>query len=176
MTMSVANQPADGYVDGSTRRSRRVERSTWAPRVGPGMVLGALGGAGIVVSMFLSWRTGDVMPSDIPFAFLFDHTTTSDSPSLLIALIPIAVIVVVGAFLPRAAGARVLGGLLMLVVAGLFAYQLHEVLDDAFPGSSLTDALDTGFYVAAISGLVALVSGFMPSGWSRRRTVSDEEV
>ena len=88
MTMSVANEPADGYVDGSTRRSRRVERSTWAPRVGPGMVLGALGGAGIVVSMFLSWRTGDVMPSDIPFAFLFDHTTTSDGPSLLIALHP----------------------------------------------------------------------------------------
>ena len=50
------------------------------------MVLGALGTIGVVVSMFLSWRTGDIHPSDIPFAFLFDHTTTSQSPSLLIAL------------------------------------------------------------------------------------------
>jgi uncharacterized YccA/Bax inhibitor family protein len=160
-------------VQHPTRRARRVERSTWVPRVGPGMVLGALGTIGVVVSMFLPWRTGDVHPSSIPFAFLFDHTTTSTSPSLLIALIPLAVILAVGTLLPRAAGARVLGGLLTLVVAGLFAFQLHEVLD-AFPGSSLTDQLDSGFYVAAIGGFVGLVGGCLPSGWSRRRTVEDE--
>jgi hypothetical protein len=69
----------------------------------------------------------------------------------------------------------VLGGLLMLVVAALFAFQLHEALD-AFPGSNLSDQLDTGFYVAAIAGLVAFVSGFMPSGWTRRRTVDDVDA
>ena len=45
---------------------------------------------------------------------------------------------------------------------------------DAFPGANLSDELGTGFYVAAIVGVVALVSGFMPSGWSRRRTVDDD--
>ena len=84
-------------------------------------------------------------------------------------------IIGVGAFLPRAAGARVIGGIGTLLVAALFAYQLHEVLD-AFPGSNLSDQLDTGFYVAAIGGLVAFISGFMPSGWSRRRTVDDVDA
>jgi len=41
------------------------------------MVLGAIGTIGLVVSMFMSWRTTDVHPSDIPFAFLFDHGTTA---------------------------------------------------------------------------------------------------
>ena len=67
------------------------------------MVLGLAGTAGVVVSMFLSWRTGSVEPSDIPFAFLFDSTTTSNSPSILVALIPFAVILGLGALLPRAA-------------------------------------------------------------------------
>jgi hypothetical protein len=171
--MTVSGEPADIAPTPPTRRERRVERSTWSPRLGPGMVLGAFGTIGVVVSMFLSWRSGDVHPSDIPFAFLFDHDTTSTSPSMLIALIPLAVVLAVGTFMPRAAGARVVGAFGMLVVAGLFAYQLHEVLD-RFPGSSLGDQLDTGFYVAAIAGVVGLISGFMPSGWTRRRTVDAE--
>jgi uncharacterized YccA/Bax inhibitor family protein len=134
------------------------------------MVLGALGTIGVVVSMFLSWRTGGVHPSDVPFAFLFDHTTTAQNPSLLIALIPLAVILAVGTLMPGAAGARIVGALGVLAVVGLFAFQLHQALD-AFPGTGLSDQLDTGFYVAAIAGLVALVSGFMPSGWARRRIV-----
>jgi len=169
--MTVSGEPVHSTVP--TRRERRVERSSWAPRVGPGMVLGAIGTVGVVVSMFLSWRSGGVHPSDIPFAFLYDRDTASTSPSLLIALIPLAVILAVGTLMPRAAGLRVLGGLGTIVVAGLFAYQLHEVLD-RFPGSSLSDQLDTGFYVAAIGGVLALISGFIPSGWTRRRTVEDE--
>jgi hypothetical protein len=38
-------------------------------------------------------------------------------------------------------------------------------------------ALDTGFYVAAIAGFVAFVSGFLPSGWAQRtETASNVEV
>ena len=133
------------------------------------MVLGTLGTIGVVVSMFLSWRNGGVHPSDIPFAFLFDSTTTANNPSLLIALIPLAVILAVGSLMPRAAGARVVGGLGVLAVVVLFAVQLHYVVD-RFPSGSVWDQLDTGFYVAAIAGLVGLVSGFMPSGWVRRRS------
>ena len=60
------------------------------------MVLGALGSLGVIVSIFLSWRTGAGHPSGIPIAFLWDHTTAAQNPSLLIALIPLAIILVVG--------------------------------------------------------------------------------
>ena len=63
-------------------------------------------------------------------------------------------------------------GLGVLVVAGLFAYQLNRLTDDF--GSSVSDALDTGFYFAAIGGLIGFVSGFLPSGWAARRTVEQD--
>jgi len=166
--MALAREPVG--TTPISRRDRRTERSSWAPTVGPGMVLGVLGTIGVVVSMFLSWRNGGVHPSDVPFAFLFDSTTTAQNPSLLIALIPLAVILAVGSLMPRAAGARVLGGLGVLAVVVLFAIQLHYVVDRFSGGGSVWDQLDTGFYVAAIAGLVGLVSGFMPSGWMRRRS------
>jgi hypothetical protein len=137
------------------------------------MVFGVLGTAGIVVSMFLSWRSGDVQPSDVPFAFLFDSTTTSTSPSILLALIPFAAILAIGSFMPRAAGARVIGALGVLAVVVLFAVQLSYVAD-RFPGTSMWDLLETGWYVAAIAGIVGLISGFMPSGWTRRRRTDTE--
>jgi hypothetical protein len=69
------------------------------------------------------------------------------------------------------AAARLLGGLAMLVVTGLFAFQL----DDALPaGGDLGDALGTGFYAGAIGGLLALASGFVPSGWTTRREVRSD--
>jgi hypothetical protein len=109
-----------------------------------------------------------VHPSDVPLAFLFDSTTTASSPSILLALIPFAALIGIGSLLPRASGARIIGALGALAVVVLFAVQTHYVTD-RFPGTSMWDVLDTGFYVAAIASLVALVSGFMPSGWTRRR-------
>ena len=132
------------------------------------MVLGVLGTIGVVVSMFLSWRDGGVHPSDVPFAFLFDSTTTARNPSILIALIPCAALIGIGSLLPRAGAARLIGALGTLAVVVLFAVQTHYQVD-RIPGRSMWDVLDTGFYVAAISGLVALVSAFLPSGWTRRR-------
>jgi hypothetical protein len=162
--MTVSRQP----VATVPRRERRVDRASWRPTVGPGMVLGVLGTVGVVVSLFLSWRSGSVHPSDIPLAFLFDSTTTVHNPSLLLALIPLAVILGVGSVMPRAAAARLIGALGVLAVVALFAVQLHYVTNRT-AGASTWDALDTGFYVAAIAGLVGLVSGFLPSGWTRRR-------
>jgi len=139
------------------------------------MALGGLATIGVVVSMFLSWRAaGSAHPSDIPLGFLFDDTTTAESPSLLLALIPLAFVLAVGAFLARAAAARVVGALGVLAVSGLFAFQLHEALDGV-PGTGLSDQLDTGFYVAAIAGVAGLVSGFLPSGWTRRRSASVDD-
>jgi hypothetical protein len=172
--MAIAREPVnDAPV---TRRERRTERASWVPTIGPGMVLGVVGTVGVVVAMFMSWRTGNVHPSDIPFAFLFDSSTTAQNPSLLIALIPLAVILAVGSLMPRASGARVIAGFLLLVVVVVFAVQVNSAVDQT-PGVSVWDQLDTGFYVAGIAGIVALVSGFMPSGWMRRRwTESDAAV
>jgi hypothetical protein len=151
------------------REGRVVERETSRPAVfGPGMILGVLGAAAVIVSMFLPWRESGVYPSDIPVAFLWDRASTS-SLSLLIVLIPLAVVLVIGAFVPMGAGVRLFGALGTLVVAGLFAYQLHRTVDAL--GGNLGDVLDTGFYLAAIGGLVAFVSGLIPSSWRTRREV-----
>jgi hypothetical protein len=135
------------------------------------MVLGAIGTLGLVVAMLMSWRTADVHPSGIPFAFLFDNGTTAHDPSILLGLIPFAVLLGVGTVMPGASAARITGGLGALAIVTLFAVQLNQQLD-RFPGADLGDVLDTGFYVAGIAGLVGLVSGFLPSGWARRTDTS----
>src|SRR3954471_11073471 len=155
------------------RRNRRIERDSWVPTLGPGMVLGAIGTIGLVVSMLMSWRTPDVHPSGIPFAFLFDSGTTAHDPSILLALIPMTILLAVGTAMPRASAARIVGALGTIAVVVLFVIQLNSQLD-AIPGSSVGDVLDTGFYIAAIAGLVGLVSGFLPSGWAQRRWTQTE--
>lgn len=168
--MAIAEEPVNQAP--VARRDRRIDRASWSPTVGPGMVLGVLGTLGVVVSMFMSWQNGGIHPSDIPFAFLFDSTTTARNPSLLIALIPLAVILAIGSVMPRASGARIVGALGVLVVVVLFAVQLNSAVDRF--GGSVWDSLDTGYYVGAIAGLVGLVSGFLPSGWMRRRWSESE--
>jgi hypothetical protein len=146
--------------------ARRRQRPTLS--IGPGMILGLVGAIGIVVSMFLSWRIVSVQPSEIPAAFLWDRNATSD-PSFLIYLIPLAMLLALGSVIPGAAGLRLVAGLGTLVVVGIFAYQLHRVTDAL--GTGFGDALDPGFYVAGIAGVVGFVSGFLPTTYASRRTV-----
>ncbi len=152
-------------TDPLMERGRRTD-AWWTPHFGPGMVLGLLGTIGLVVSMFLAWRTVDIHPSDVPLAFLFDSGTTAQDPSLLLALVPLAVLLGIGSVMPQASAARFVGALGSLVVVILFAVALNNQLD-ALPGSSIGDVLDTGYYVAAIAAVAGLVSGFMPAGWTR---------
>ena len=65
--------------------------------------------------------------------------------------------------------------LTVIILIALFAVQLHYVVD-RLAGGSVWDVLDTGWYVAGIAGLVAFVSGFMPSGWVRRRWSESENA
>src|SRR4051812_20332587 len=155
-------------------RDSGVGRTSWVP-FGPGMVLGAIATIGVIVAMFMSWRTGDVHPSGVPLAFLFDDSTTSNDPSILLALIPMAVLLGVGTVMPRGNAARAVGALGTIAVVVLFAVQLNNQLDSV-PGSNLGDVLETGYYVAAIAGLVGLVSAFMPGWWHRRQAVNDSVV
>jgi hypothetical protein len=137
------------------------------------MILGAIGAAGVIVSMFLPWRDSGIYPSDIPLEFLWNRDAAGD-PSMLILLIPLAVVLVVGAFVRMGAGLRLFGAVCTLLVAGVFAYQLHRVVD-AF-GGNFGDALDTGFYVAALGGIVAFVSGLLPTYAGTRRDYVRSEV
>jgi hypothetical protein len=158
------------------RRDRSIERASWTPTLGPGMVLGAVATIGLIVAMFMSWRATSIHPSDIPLAFLFDNSTTANDPSILLLLIPMAVLLGLGTVLPQASAARVIGGLGTIAIVTLFGVQLQQALDK-IPGADLGDALDTGFYVAAIAGLLGLVSGLLPSGWAQRRwTETDSTV
>jgi hypothetical protein len=128
--------------------------------LGPALILGAVGAVGVIVSLFLPWRTGGVHLSDIPVAFLWDRFATSD-PSLLVLMIPLAIILAIGAFVPFGARLRLFAAIGTLVIVVVFAYQLHRAVD-AF-GGDLGDALDTGFYFAGIGGILAVVSA-----WGRR--------
>ena len=153
----------------------RIERTHYRDHaaIGPGTVLGLLGTAGVVLSMFVPWRTGSVYASDVHAAFLWDRHATSD-PSLLIFLIPIAVVIAAGALLPLGWGLRLIGGLAALGVAGLFAYQLHRILPS---GRGLGDELDVGFYAAAIGGGLAFLSGLMPgTHWPTHRVDREPRV
>jgi hypothetical protein len=148
-----------------------VERRTWwtpAAVFGPGRILGALGAAGVVVSCFLSWRDPGVHADGIPIAFLWHRMTTATDPSLLIALVPIAVVLVLGAFVPFGSMLRFVGGLAMLVVAGVFAYQLNRVTGSGRGSQDLGDVLGSGFYAGAIGGIFAFLGGLVPSrGFAR---------
>jgi hypothetical protein len=137
------------------------------------MVVGVIATVALVVSMFMSWRAGGAHPSDIPAAFLWDRNATGD-PSLLVFLIPLAVVLGIGSVMRGGSGLRVLAGLLTMVVVGVFAYQLHKVTNSL--GTSFSDALDPGFYVAAIAGFVGFVSGFVPTTVASRRVDTVDTV
>lgn len=152
--------------DTAVREDRVVERQSWMPGFGAGMILGALGAIGVIVSCFIEWTEPDAKPVDIPVAFLGDNGTTSTDPSLLIALLPIAVVLVIGAFVPMGSALRILGGIAMIVVVGLFIFQLDDAVD-----GGLGDVLGTGVYVGGIGGILALISGFAGGSWLRKREV-----
>jgi hypothetical protein len=143
---------------GQTTRERRRHRSHVA--IGPGLVVGIIAAAGLVVSMFMSWSSGRSHPSSIPAAFLWDRTATGD-PSMLVYLIPLAALLAIGSIMRGGAALRLLAGLLAMVVVGVFAYQMHEVADAFRTGFS--DVIDAGWYVAAVASVVGFVSGFLPT-------------
>jgi hypothetical protein len=144
------------------RRSRSVEHRSWVPGFGPGTIIGALGASGVIISLFLPWQDGGIHPSNIPIAFLWNGATRSSDPSLLVLLAPLAVVLIVGALVPIGATPRVVGAVGVLIVTGVFAYQLDQTIA-TFPGTKLSDVLDAGFYVATLGGVLAFVSAVLPT-------------
>src|SRR6478672_7128732 len=121
----VHQEPIDTAQPDAPSRATATHTRSWNP-IGAGEVMGLVGAAAVIVSLFLPWRDGGVHASDVPAAFLWDRTTSSTDPSLLVFLIPAAALLVLG-LVPRiGAGVRLLGAIVVLAVTGVFAYQLNR--------------------------------------------------
>jgi cytochrome c biogenesis protein ResB len=83
-------------------------------------------------------------------------------------LLPIALMLVLGALVHRGRALRLLGGLVMLVAAGMFTYQLHRTVRD---GDAMADSLGSGWYAAVVGGLLGFMSGLVPGTRSAHREV-----
>jgi hypothetical protein len=156
----------------AVHEDRVVERRGWYPTFGPGLLVGALGALGVVISLFMEWTANGTHPNAIPVAFLGDDATSSTSPSLLIVLIPAALLLIIGAVVPMGAALRFVGAIGTLVVVGLFAFQLSEAID----GGDLGGTLGTGWYVATVGAFLSLASGLVPETWTRRSEVVHSET
>ena len=150
-------------------RPARFNRQSSPRAAGVGAVVGVLAAAGLALAMLLPWREIDMYPRAIPFEFLWNRDATGAEPSLLIVLVPLTILLFVGSLIPAGAGLRLAAGLGTLVVVGVFAFQLNRVVDGN-PGFGRDTTFDTGFYVAALAGIVAFVSGLITSSARRRQT------
>ena len=154
----------------AARREQVVERRGWTlSALAPGVIVGWSAVVVSVVALFMSWRDPSVHADDVPLSFLWNVDSTAHHPSLLLALVPLIVLLAVGATFPGAAPARFIAGLGLAAVVVLFAIQTGRLLDRI--GGDLGATLDPGFYVAAVGAFLALVSGLLPSGWRSQRSV-----
>jgi len=130
-----------------------------------------LGAVTIAVSIVLHWIdlshnfggtqiTRRVTASGIPVQVLWDYTTKSTSPSLLVVLVPVAVLCLLGFILPRSQWLAAIGGTVALIVGLLFIFQAHQELRaEHVPGIGLTDFIGIASYVCIVGGALAVLGG-----------------
>ena len=144
---------------------------TAPPSVAPARIVAGLGAIATLVSIFLNWAdvTGPgghaiLKGTDVPFEFLWDKSTSSNDPSLVLPLLVAAVLIGLGVLLPTAKLAGIIGGGIAIAVAVLYGVQVQRGLD-AHPlgGLGLFDFISVGVYVAFVGGLVALIGAAIPS-------------
>jgi len=131
------------------------------------LVIGAVGAVAIFVSSFLAWFSfegpdGGLTGTSVPVEFLGNNSVGGDGPSLLVALGPIALLVILGAVFGQARLAAVIGGVLAIVVAILFVVQTGSLLDELGIDESTFDALGIGPYIAFGGGVLGVFAGLVP--------------
>jgi len=142
------------------------------PSITPAMVITLVGAVIVVVSIFLNWidfsAAGDALTgkaADVPVEFLVDKDTGSEDPSIIVLLVPAAVLLLVGAIIAKARVAAILGGILAIVVPVLYAIQVQRGLDEGsgvLQDLGLTDFIGIGVYVGLVGGIVGLVGSLLP--------------
>jgi hypothetical protein len=134
--------------------------------IGIGQIVAIVGALAVGVSCFLDWIDVSVgsnslsgAAGDVPVQFLFDKNTSADDPSILVLLIPAAILLLLGALIPKGKVFGILGGLLAIVIPVLYAVQVQRSLDDDLSNLDigLTDFIGIGVYLALLGGIVGLV-------------------
>jgi hypothetical protein len=134
--------------------------------IGIGQIVAIVGAIAVGVSCFLDWIDISVgsnslsgSASDVPVQFLFDKSTSADDPSILVLLVPAAILLLLGALIPKGKVFGILGGLLAIVIPVLYSVQVQRGLDDDLSNLdiSLTDFIGIGVYLALVGGIVGLL-------------------
>jgi len=135
-----------------------------------------LGAVLVLVSIFLNWLdlsvgrlTFSFNGREVPLDFLWDKNSNSEDPSLIVALIPVAILIGVGA-MKKLRWLALAGGILAIVIAVLFGYQADRLLDDAPPqvaGVGFFDFIGIAPWFVLVGGILGVVGAIVP-----RRTPS----
>lgn len=167
---AAAEQRADmterRYDDG--RRTDDLDRRDVVrkPTYGFGSLVALLAALAIALSTFLAWNGDDAFDesssgSDFSIQFLWDTTPASDQPSLLFILLPAALLVLLGTFIPRARILAIIGGAVALATAVLFFVSVSRVISDSDFDGSAFEVMGIGWWLAGIGGLVAIIGALM---------------
>jgi hypothetical protein len=131
------------------------------------LVIGAVSAVAVFVSAFLAWFSfegpdGSLNGTSVPVEFLWNTSIGGDGVSLLVALGPLAALILVGAIFGQARALAVIGGVLAVVVAILFVVQTNSLLDDLRIDEGTFDALGIGPYIAFAGGIAGIFAGLVP--------------
>ncbi|MDQ6852615.1 MAG: tetraspanin family protein [Actinomycetota bacterium] len=118
---------------------------------GPAALIGLLGAALTAVSGWLTWLTGSQIPHqsgyDTPAKFLLDRHATAGGVALGVVMLLIGVLGAIGAILPHGRVPAIVLGVVSVVVAGLFVYQLrlavHELNRTAHLALQVRDIIES---------------------------------
>jgi hypothetical protein len=152
--------------DGDDRSTVVREKPTY----GLGSLLALLGGLAIALSTILVWgkeglfQDGETKGSSTSIQFLWDISPAdTEQPAVLFVLLPAAILVLIGAFIPRLRVLALIGGIVALVVAVLFVISVGR----ATSSSDLTidegtfELIGIGVWLAGIGGIVAIIGALM---------------
>lgn len=138
-------------------------------KLGLGEVLVGIGAVAVAVSIVLRWAdlaNGTAIfrrtARGVPVQVLWDYTTNSTDPSLLVVLIPAFLLCVAGIVLLRARFLALVGGVLAGAVGAMYIFQTHQALRasrGAHPGIGLSDFLGVAPYICIAGGVLAVIGG-----------------
>jgi len=156
---------AERRIDDGDLHDRREVIGT-KPTYGFGSLLALLAALAIAVSAFLAWAGDDAFDetasaNDFPIQFLWDPVPAQEQPSLLFLLLPAAVLVLLGTFIPRLRVLSVVGGAVALATAVLFFITVSRLISDENLDTGAFEAVGAGWWFAAIGGLVAVLGSLL---------------
>jgi hypothetical protein len=163
--------PPPGYTDPAAAAPSASSSGGAGAQLGRPLAIAlcVIGAVLVGVSIFLDWadltvgtQSFSTAANGVPIDFLWDKNTASEDPSLLIALIPAAVAILAG-IVHKVRWLAVLGGLVAVVVAGLYTYQVNSGLDQ-LPESvrSVFDFIGIAPWFALVGGIFGIVGGLIP--------------